>query len=252
MWSGIFFCLFSIYSYLLLFHSWTPMKSEDNYVIIVAGGSGTRMQSDVPKQFLPLQGKPILMHTIERYVQALPGISCIVVLPLSQISYWNILCTEYQFSLPHQIVHGGTSRFQSVKNGLKAINSTDGIVAIHDGVRPLTHTRTIIDSFVTALAKGNAITAVPSKDSLRKMSGDKTEAVDRSQYYLIQTPQTFQLGLIKKAFETEESPLFTDDATVLEQSGQAIHLVAGTYDNIKITTTEDLIMAEAFLSKQKQ
>jgi len=158
---------------------------------------------------------------------------------------------QYKFELPHTIVVGGSSRFQSVKNGLTSIKNVEGIVAIHDGVRPLTQAHTITESFKIAAEKGNAIAAVPSKDSLRKINGTKTEAVDRAQFYLIQTPQTFQLSLIKKAFEVEESPLFTDDATVLEKAGHVIQLVEGSYDNIKITTPEDLIIAEAFLKGQK-
>jgi 2-C-methyl-D-erythritol 4-phosphate cytidylyltransferase len=224
---------------------------ESKYVIIVAGGSGNRMQSDVPKQFLLLNGKPVLMHTIERYNDTIPEIQCILVLPVTQISYWNNLCEQYKFELPHKIIVGGVSRFQSVKNGLTAITDSEGIVAIHDGVRPLTQSHTIKESFKIAAEKGNAIAAVPSKDSLRKINGTKTEAVDRTLYYLIQTPQTFQLPLIKKAFEVEESPLFTDDATVLEKAGHTIQLVEGSYDNIKITTPEDLIIAEAFLQGRK-
>jgi len=223
--------------------------SEKKYVIIVAGGSGSRMQSDVPKQFLLLNGKPVLMHTIERYYNTFPDIQCTLVLPEAQISFWNSLCNQFQFTLKHTVVTGGSSRFQSVKNGLSSINDTEGLVAIHDGVRPLTHSSTISESFSVAKEKGNAIAAVPSKDSLRKINGDKTEAVDRTQYYLIQTPQTFQLALIKKAFDIEESSLFTDDATVLEKAGHSIHLVNGSYDNIKITTNEDLVIAEAFLKR---
>lgn len=225
--------------------------SENKYVIIVAGGSGSRMQSDVPKQFLLLNERPVLMHTIERYYNTIPTIQCILVLPEAQVSYWNDLCKQFQFALKHTIVKGGSSRFQSVKNGLTSIHDTEGMVAIHDGVRPLTHSSSISESFRVAKEKGNAIAAVPSKDSLRKINGEKTEAVDRTQYYLIQTPQTFQLALIKKAFDVEESPLFTDDATVLEKAGHTIHLVNGSYDNIKITTSEDLVIAEAFLKAKK-
>ncbi|WP_421976975.1 2-C-methyl-D-erythritol 4-phosphate cytidylyltransferase [Roseivirga seohaensis] len=217
------------------------------YVIIVAGGSGTRMKSDIPKQFIEIGGKPILMHTIEAYVSAFASLKLILVLPEIQIPFWRGLCEKHKFTIKHQIVNGGNSRFQSVKNGLNAIHG-NGLVAIHDGVRPFVSTEIIKESFKVAADKGNAVTSVPLKDSIRFIEGENNKVVDRSQYQLIQTPQTFQIQLIKKAFEVKENHTFTDDASVLEHMGEKINLIEGDYKNIKITTAEDLIMANAILN----
>lgn len=216
-----------------------------NYALIVAGGSGARMQSELPKQFIELAGKPILMHTLEAF--DFDDIQIILVLPQSQISYWKTLCIKHDFTINHKIVNGGNTRFQSVKNGLTSIETFDGLVAIHDGVRPLIKREVIVNSFQEANDRGNAVVSVPSKDSLRKISGPSNEAVKRADFKIIQTPQTFQVQLIKKAFETPYQESFTDDASVLESSGQAIYLIQGNYSNIKITTPEDLLMAESIL-----
>ncbi len=217
------------------------------YAIIVAGGSGTRMKSDIPKQFIDIGGKPILMHTIEAYVSAFASLKLILVLPEIQIPFWRGLCEKHKFTIKHQIVNGGNSRFQSVKNGLNAIHG-NGLVAIHDGVRPFVSTEIIKESFKVAADKGNAVTSVPLKDSIRFIEGENNKVVDRSQFQLIQTPQTFQIQLIKKAFEVKEDHAFTDDASVLEHMGEKINLIEGDYKNIKITTAEDLIMANAILN----
>ncbi|OEK01991.1 2-C-methyl-D-erythritol 4-phosphate cytidylyltransferase [Roseivirga sp. 4D4] len=215
--------------------------------IIVAGGSGTRMQSELPKQFLLLNGKPILMHTLEAF--NFDDIEIRLVLPGEQIEYWETLCEEHTFAVPHHIVQGGETRFHSVKNGLDSIKGNAGLVAIHDGVRPLISRDIISASFDQALTHGNAITSVPLKDSLREISSNSNRSVDRSVYRLIQTPQTFQLGLIKEAFETPYQSAFTDDASVFENNGGSIHLIDGDYRNIKITTPEDLLVAESFLAR---
>lgn len=215
------------------------------YAIIVAGGSGTRMQSELPKQFLELAGKPILMHTIDAFY--FDDIQIILVLPADQLTLWNSLCAQHSFSIPHTIVGGGATRFNSVKNGLDSIVEKPGIVAIHDGVRPLVKRETILDSFKEAENSGNAIVSVDCKDSLRKTSKDGNKAVRREEYQLIQTPQTFQISLIKAAFKTEPQSAFTDDASVLEHYGETIKLIPGDYRNIKITTPEDLLVAESFL-----
>jgi 2-C-methyl-D-erythritol 4-phosphate cytidylyltransferase len=219
------------------------------FAIIVAGGSGSRMGSDVPKQFLPLNGKPILMHTIDTFASTTSSIEIILVLPKSQISYWESLCIQHEFTTAHQVVIGGETRFQSVKNGLSHINVIDGLVAIHDGVRPLISKEIIGNTYKAAEKFGSAVAAVPIKDSIRKIEGKQNAAVERNQFWAIQTPQTFKLGVIKKAYQTTFNPSFTDDATVIEKDGNSIHLVHGDYKNIKITTQEDLIIASAFLQK---
>ncbi|HDR52627.1 MAG TPA: 2-C-methyl-D-erythritol 4-phosphate cytidylyltransferase [Mariniphaga anaerophila] len=214
--------------------------------LIVAGGSGSRMQASLPKQFLELNGKPILMHTFQAIIKADPNFEFFLVLPEKEISTWESLCKNYQFSIKHTVVKGGKTRFHSVKNGLEKI-SGEGIVFIHDGVRPLVSAKTIENCFQTALAHGNALPVILPSESVRRASGEKNEAVDRTQYYLVQTPQTFKLQLIKKAYEQKYSEAFTDDASVLENTGASIYLVEGNRENIKITWPADLTMAAALL-----
>lgn len=217
--------------------------------LIVAGGSGTRMESNLPKQFLLLVGKPILMYTIEAYYNS--GVNHIIlVLPESQIEFWNQLCQTHQFTIHHQIVAGGSSRFESVQNGLQYCNDND-LVAIHDGVRPFISKEIILNGFETAAQKGNAVAAVRLKDSIRKVELLSNKNVNRDNYYLIQTPQTFKAQLIKYAYAAQDHINFTDDASVLESNGHAINLIAGDYKNIKITTPEDLLVGEAFLKAKK-
>lgn len=216
------------------------------YVVIVAGGSGTRMKREIPKQFIPVAGKPILMHTLTAFYRVSEQIQIILVLPESQVLGWKSLCAQYHFDVPHITTVGGETRFHSVKNGLSEIKG-DGLVAIHDGVRPMVSEQIILNSFAIAEQKGNAIAAVPLKDSIRWSKGEDNKVVNRNEYQLIQTPQTFQIGLIKEAFNTEHDPGFTDDATVLEATGTKIHLIEGDYSNIKITTPEDLVLAESLL-----
>jgi len=214
------------------------------YAIIVAGGSGNRMKSSIPKQFIEVGGLPILMHTLKRFKEADSTIELILVLPESQFEFWNDLCKKYQ-TVPHQLVKGGITRFQSGLNGLQAIDN-EGLVAIHDGVRPFVSVEIINESFSVAAEKGTAVVSVPCKDSVR-VNG---LAIDRSTVRLIQTPQTFQISLIKKAFETEELISFTDDSSVAEHAGFAINLIEGNYENIKITTPEDLLWAEVILKNR--
>ena len=227
---------------------YTPLK---RYAIIVAGGSGSRMQTELPKQFLSIGGQPILMHTIRRFAApsegSLFGTPTIVVLPEKDFPVWEQLCRVHRFDIPVQLVAGGSTRFQSVRNGLQAL-PVEGLVAIHDGVRPFVCSRIIEQSFRVAEQKGTAVAAVPVKDSVRVVEAEGNRALDRSFLRLIQTPQTFQLPLIKKAFQTEERPAFTDDASVVEYAGYPIHLIDGSYENIKITTPEDLVWAEVLLA----
>lgn len=215
----------------------------------MAGGTGTRMKSKTAKQFLLLHGKPVLMHTMEVFRRYSDKINIILVLPASEIQNWQLLSNKYQFDCEHKIVEGGATRFQSVKNGLSLLPD-DGLVAIHDGVRPLIDENTIAASFRIAANHGTAVAAVRLKDSIRVTDQDNTKAVDRSRYRLIQTPQTFKMGIIKPAYELPDDASITDDASVAERAGHQISLFEGTYENIKITTPEDMIIAEA-LFKQK-
>ena len=213
------------------------------WAIIVAGGSGSRMQANVPKQFLELCGQPILMHSIRAFIDACETIGVIVVLPSSQIEYWQELCRRYGFDIPHEIAEGGDTRFHSVKNGLSLL-SGKGLVAVHDGVRPLVSRQTIISCFQEAEKHGNAVPVVPITDSVREVSDAASRVLNRSILRLVQTPQVFDIALLKKAYEQEYMPTFTDDASVFEKNGYTIRLVAGNVENIKITTPNDLVVAE--------
>ena len=187
----------------------------NEFVVIVAGGSGSRMKSDIPKQFIPVAGSPILMHTIRAFRTYSATISIRLILPESQFSAWNKLCVDYNFQEDYQLIAGGETRFDSVKNGLQSIQEEEGLIAVHDGVR---------------------------------QPDGKNVAVNRSDYRLIQTPQTFRLDWMRTAFQTSYQSDFTDCASVLEKAGYPIHLIEGNFENIKITTPEDLIWAEAFLN----
>lgn len=223
-----------------------PERERGFFIIIVAGGSGNRMQNLVPKQFIELQGKPVLMHTIEKFNSAIPGINCIVVLASHLIDEWKRLCAKHSFAIPCRITTGGETRFHSVRNGL-ALIPDNCIVGIHDAARPLVGEQIIINSFKMAEKKGNACPAIAINESIREVNGKKNRAVDRSNYFIIQTPQCFQSSLIKKAFQVEYNMLFTDEASVMESIGEKINLIEGNRENIKITTPQDLIIAEALI-----
>lgn len=219
------------------------------YTILVAGGSGSRMQSEIPKQFLLLNGKPILFHTIEKFYQINTNI--VVVLPQKDMDYWEKICQKYNFLIPIQTIVGGATRYQSVKNGLTwvATQTQEALVAIHDGVRPLVSDSVILNSFEIASEKGSAIASVTLKDSIREVFEDRSQSVPRTAYRLIQTPQTFRFSEIWQSFErVSDSPEITDDASVYEKAGFEVTLIEGNYENIKITTPEDLKIAQAFLS----
>lgn len=220
-------------------------KTMNIIALIMAGGSGNRMESHIPKQFLLLNGKPILMHTIERFHKYNPTIQKIVVLPDNQIELWNKLCNEHQFALTHHIATGGSTRFESVRNGLQTIENVEGIVAIHDGVRPFVSNQTLDRCIETAQKNGNAIPVIKPFESIRKLNQKGSEAVNRDEFVLVQTPQTFDIQTILKAYKQEFSTDFTDDASVLEKTGLPIHLVDGNRENIKITEPIDLILAQA-------
>lgn len=220
------------------------------YALIVAGGSGTRLGGPIAKQYLPIGGKPVLMHTLAKFQAFDDKLSLILVIPGGDFDFWQNLCGEFGFNIPHLLVAGGQSRFQSVKNGLDAIADTEGLVAIHDGVRPFVKQQVIEQSFQTAALTGSAVAVVELKDSIRKVEPSGTSVFqNRSEFRLVQTPQTFQLKKIKKAFEVEESTAFTDDATVYEHQGWQVSLIPGNLENIKITTKEDLEYAAFLVSK---
>lgn len=225
------------------------MDINKRFALIVAGGSGTRMKSAVPKQFMPMNGRPVLMHSIERFFAYDPSIEVLVVLPASQFDLWHLLCEKHGFALTHRLVAGGNVRFESVKNGLAAIDA-DGIVAIHDGVRPLVSNDTIDRCFKVTAEKGNATAALPIVETIRKVDGEQNEPVDRSHFVGIQTPQTFRVSEIKEAYLQPYDPAFTDDSMVLERWGRKIFLVDGNRENIKITHLSDLVMAEALQRKE--
>ena len=214
------------------------------YIIIVAGGSGTRMNSAVPKQFIELQGKPMLMHTIEKFVNAIPEINVIVVLAKQFHDEWKKLCKTHHFKFSIQLADGGETRFHSVKNGLTLVPAAC-VVGVHDAARPFINSEIIIEGFKIAEKKGNAIPAIPLSESIRKVENGTNKAVERSKYFIIQTPQCFHSTLLKNAFLQEYHPGFTDDASVLEGIGEKINLIEGNRENIKITTPQDLIIAEA-------
>lgn len=217
--------------------------------IIVAGGKGERMKADVPKQFIEIQGRPILMHTIEAFLGYDASLKIIVVLPQVQMEYWSELCKKHAFDVAHSIVAGGETRFQSVNNGLKAVK-TSGLVAVHDGVRPLVSKATIARCYAEAQKNGNAIPVLELVDSIRHITPNGSISVDRAAFKLVQTPQVFNVELLKKAYEQPFSSLFTDDASVVESLGEEINLVEGNRENIKITTAFDLRLAEILLNHE--
>lgn len=218
----------------------------DKIAIIVAGGSGSRMGTTTPKQFLKIQNRPILMHTIERFYQFDSGIKLTVVLPEKQIPHWQQLCEQYQFPIKHEVVAGGNTRFHSVKNGLSTI-SNQQLVLIHDGVRPLVSMETINRCCTEAMLTGAVVPAMPVNESLRKVKNDENKAVDRTSYVNIQTPQVFKTQLITNAYKQEYKSWFTDDASVVEANGNNISITEGNRENIKLTHPGDIQIAEVLL-----
>ncbi len=219
------------------------------YAIIVAGGKGTRIKSDLPKQFLELNGTPVLIHTTNAFFRYSKDLTIILVIPEDDFPTWNQIVERHHFTKHIILQKGGETRFQSVRNGLDKIEG-DGLVAIHDGVRPLISADIIGASFRLAAVHQTAVAAVRLKESIRMTDKDTTRAVDRSRFRLIQTPQTFDVALIKRAYQIKEDPSLTDDASVVEKAGYNISLFEGSYENIKITTAEDFIIAEALLKKK--
>jgi len=207
------------------------------------------MQAVVPKQFLLLNGRPVIMYTIEAFNQSAYQPKIILVLHPNFHTYWQQLCQEHQFTIPHQLVDGGETRFHSVKKGLELVDE-DSLVAVQDAVRPLTDIAIIDMAYTQAREYGNAVVAVKSRDSVRSVRNGHSESLLRDEIYLVQTPQTFRSELLKKAYLQPFNEAFTDDASVAEKDGIVIHLTEGDYQNIKITYPEDIVIAEMLLRRR--
>ena len=220
-----------------------------DYIIIVAGGKGLRMGSDIPKQFLPIGGKPVLMRTLERFREYSDDIQIILVLPEAQQEYWHQLCDEYHFDVEYTLANGGQTRFHSVQNGLaKVPDDAQGVVGVHDGVRPFPSIEVIKNCYETARTAKAVIPVIPVVETVRHLDGDSSMTVPRDEYRLVQTPQTFDIQLLKAANKQPYTDGFTDDASVVEAFGHKITLVEGNRENIKITTPYDLKIAEILIN----
>ncbi|MGL5981402.1 MAG: 2-C-methyl-D-erythritol 4-phosphate cytidylyltransferase [Phocaeicola sp.] len=211
-------------------------------IIVVAGGKGLRMGGDIPKQFLPIEGIPVLMRTLYRFYEYDPTIELILVLPESQQTYWKELCLLHNFTLPYVLANGGESRFHSVKNGLEQVASAD-LVGVHDGVRPFVSTQVIARCFDEAAVNKAVVPVIDVVETVRCLTESGSITVPREHYKLVQTPQVFQVELLRSAYQQSFTDLFTDDASVVEALGEAVHLVEGNRENIKITTPFDLKLA---------
>ena len=244
-----------------------------DYIIIVAGGKGLRMGSDIPKQFLLIGGKPVLMRTLERFRAYSSALQIILVLPEAQQDYWRKLCEEYHFDVEYNLANGGQTRFHSVQNGLALVpDDAEGVVGVHDGVRPFPSIEVIRNCYETARTAKAVIPVIPVVETVRHLEGDKSVTVPRGDYRLVQTPQTFDIQLLKAAYKRAQNQVnlssaereqarpevkaanrqpyndgFTDDASVVESYGYAITLVEGNRENIKITTPYDLKIAEVLI-----
>ena len=227
-------------------------KKMKTIAIIVAGGSGTRFGAEMPKQFVDLNGKPILMHTIEVFEQALAGQDheLLVTLPAAEFNQWRQLCDRYRFEVPHRVVAGGETRWHSVKNALTALGDGTNVdvIAVHDGVRPMASVELINRCVDTARRTGSAIPVVSLNDSVRQVEGQTSRALDRSSLRAVQTPQTFDARLLLDAYNLPFEKTFTDDASVVERAGHDVTLVEGDPSNLKITRPMDLALAEYLLS----
>ena len=221
------------------------------YVIIVAGGSGSRMKSELPKQFLMLREMTILEHTMTAFYSYNKEIEVVLVLPEKHLATWQEVVKSNDFKIKHSVVIGGSTRYQSVKNALASLDAEEGLVAVHDAVRPLVSEDIIRNSFLLAEKEGAAITAVSLKDSIREIKADgQSSSLSREDYRLVQTPQTFRVQVLKDAYDkVSNSQELTDDASVVERNNFEVSLVEGSFKNIKITTPEDLVIASAFMKK---
>lgn len=223
----------------------------DKYAVIVAGGKGLRMGNAVPKQFLPLAGKPILYYTLKAFVDAFEDINLVLVLPQDQLSYAQMVLQEFEERIDVELVTGGETRFHSVQNGLKVV-ADDSIVFVHDGVRPLVSPGLIRACYQQAVDKGSAIPAIPIADSLRVVDGENSKPVNRDKMRSIQTPQTFRAELLLPAFLQGYTDDFTDEATVVEAYGSRVYLIEGEKSNIKLTTPEDMVVAESTIKARAE
>ena len=220
-----------------------------DYIIVVAGGKGLRMGSDTPKQFLPIGGKPVLMRTLERFREYSDDLQIILVLPEAQQEYWQELCKKYDFKVEYLLANGGQTRFHSVQNGLALVpDNAEGVVGIHDGVRPFPSIGVIRNCYETARIAKAVIPVIPVVETVRHLNNDDSMTVPRNEYRLVQTPQTFDIQLLKAANYQPYNDGFTDDASVVESYGHKITLVEGTRENIKITTPYDITVAEAIIN----
>ena len=233
-----------------------------DYIIIVAGGKGLRMGTDIPKQFLPIGGKPVLMRTLERFREYSADLQIILVLPKAQQDYWKKLCQKHNFTVEYQLTDGGETRFHSVQHGLALIpDDVEGVVGVHDGVRPFPSVEVIRNCYETAREKKAVIPVIPIVETVRHLIGEsnvqcstfnvqRSVTVPRNDYRLVQTPQCFDIQLLKAANRQPYNDGFTDDASVVEAFGQSITLVEGNRENIKITTPFDIVVAEAIINYQ--
>lgn len=213
--------------------------------IIVAGGIGSRMAADLPKQFLPIANEPLLFHTLRKFEGAVDKL--ILVMHPAYISYWNNLIIEHSFTVNHLIIAGGKTRAESVLNGLMQVDN-DCLIAIHDAARPAVTKNLIEATFVKAEVHGACIPVIDLKDSIREVSSDgKSKAVNRNNFMIVQTPQTFQASILKAAFENKDYDNYTDDASLVEANGSQIFLIQGEENNIKITTSSDLVLVASFI-----
>ena len=221
------------------------------YVLIVAGGKGIRMGGDIPKQFLPIGGVPVLMRTMDAFYAYNQDIQIILVLPHDQQAFWLDLCRKHHFERPYRIADGGETRFHSVKNGL-ALVETPALVGVHDGVRPFVSSDVIRRCYAEASQKHAVVPCVNVVETLRHVQEERSVTVPRDEYRLVQTPQVFDATLLKKAYEQPYSPQFTDDASVVESMGMVVSLIEGNRENIKITTKQDLMLAEEIICRRKR
>lgn len=217
------------------------------YAIIVAGGKGLRMGCDLPKQFIPVEGLPVLMRTLETFHTYDAALHIILVLPRDHQAYWHELCRNYTFEVPHRIADGGATRFHSVQNGLALVDAPEALVAVHDGVRPFVSHDVIGRCLAEAETHGAVVPVVPVVETLRRLTDADSITVPRDAYRLVQTPQTFRASLLRQAYAQPYSDAFTDDASVVEALGHTVHLVEGNRENIKLTTPFDLVIARALV-----
>ena len=213
-------------------------------IVIVAGGKGLRMGGDIPKQFLPVKGMPVLMRTIQRFYDYDNAMQIVLVLPEAQQGYWKQLCEEYRFSLPYVLANGGETRFHSVRNGIAKVAEGIGLIGVHDGVRPFVSVETIAACYDEAARSGAVVPVIDVVETVRHLRAEGSVTVPRSEYRLVQTPQVFDAELLRSAYGQAYTDFFTDDASVVERYGHAVSLVQGNRENIKITTPYDMRIAE--------